>query len=84
VLQVLRLYDKSLDELGAIPVTTIAHGTSKPDFSICRSNHVSLPLSKLNPMARPELHEVLENSAGDFMPVSRRMSMTIITVSAYP
>ena len=69
------LMDLSLDELGAIPVTTIATGTSKPIFQSAAVTSV-ITAEQIKSMGATELHEVLEtvpgvhagiqNSTGDY------------------
>ena len=55
--------DKSLDELGAIPVTTIATGTSKPIFQSAAVTSV-ITAEQIKAMGATELHEVLETVPG--------------------
>ena len=55
--------DKSLDELGAIPVTTIATGTSKPIFQSAAVTSV-ITAEQIKSMGATELHEVLETVPG--------------------
>lgn len=55
--------DKSLDELGAIPVTTIATGTSKPIFQSAGVTTV-ITAEQIKSMGATELHQVLETVPG--------------------
>ncbi len=55
--------DKSLDELGAIPVTAIATGTSKPIFQSAAVTSV-ITAEQIKSMGATELHEVLETVPG--------------------
>ena len=55
--------DKSLDELGAIPVTTIATGTPKPIFQSAAVTTV-ITAEQIKSMGATELHEVLETVPG--------------------
>jgi outer membrane receptor for ferrienterochelin and colicin len=55
--------DKSLDELGAIPVTTIATGTSKPIFQSAAVTTV-ITAEQIKSMGATELHQVLETVPG--------------------
>jgi len=55
--------DKSLDELGAIPVTAIATGTSKPIFQSAAVTTV-ITAEQIKSMGATELHEVLETVPG--------------------
>jgi outer membrane receptor protein involved in Fe transport len=55
--------DKSLDELGAIPVTAIATGTSKPIFQSAAVTSV-ITADQIKSMGATELHEVLETVPG--------------------
>ncbi len=57
------LMDLSLDELGAIPVTTIATGTSKPIFQSAAVTSV-ITAEQIKSMGATELHEVLETVPG--------------------
>lgn len=57
------LMDLSLDELGAIPVTTIATGTSKPIFESAAVTTV-ITAEQIKSMGATELHEVLETVPG--------------------
>jgi len=55
--------DKTLDELGAIPVTTIATGTSKPIYQSAAVTTV-ITAEQIKSMGATELHEVLETVPG--------------------
>ncbi len=57
------LMDLSLDELGAIPVTTIATGTSKPIFQSAAVTSV-ITAEQIKSMGATQLHEVLETVPG--------------------
>ena len=57
------LMDLSLDELGAIPVTTIATGTPKPIFQSAAVTTV-ITAEQIKSMGATELHEVLETVPG--------------------
>jgi len=79
------LMDLSLDELGAIPVTTIATGTSKPIFQSAAVTSV-ITAEQIKSMGATQLHEVLEtvpgvhasvqNSTGDYNYSMRGISNT--------
>ena len=55
--------DKSLDELGSIPVTAIASGTSKPIFQSAAVTTV-ITADQIKSMGATELYEVLETVPG--------------------
>ncbi|MDO9425137.1 MAG: TonB-dependent receptor [Methylobacter sp.] len=57
------LMDLSLDELGAIPVSAIATGTSKPIFQSAAVTSV-ITAEQIKSMGATELHEVLETVPG--------------------
>lgn len=57
------LMDLSLDELGAIAVTSIATGTSKPIFQSAAVTSV-ITAEQIKSMGATELHEVLETVPG--------------------
>ena len=57
------LMDLSLDQLGAIPVTTIATGTSKPIFQSAAVTTV-ITAEQIKSMGATELHEVMETVPG--------------------
>ncbi|MDD5461623.1 MAG: TonB-dependent receptor [Methylococcales bacterium] len=57
------LMDLSLEELGAIPVTTIATGTSKPIYQSAAVTSV-ITAEQIKSMGATELHEVLETVPG--------------------